>query len=321
MWFSIVMILLCSCSVVEKIGVRTTTPMLKNASKEMETETQWNLFKEALPANLKTMEGLLFLDPENSDLLLSLLKAYGALAFGVEETLYLEESLSQIEDGQHLAMTKAYYQRAIVYGQRYFSEHGIEYSDLMTRNRESLENFKKFLDEKLDSDNHDHIEAAFFLAQSLGGLINVDRGNFSLMSQLPLVKSLFDWSCGHNEKLNFGACQIFYGGYFSGRPKTLGGDEVKGKSAFLKGFKDFPDNYLIRISYLQYYVLPRLDQKEFNVQKEFLINAFNIWEKTNQWDIDKTPVIIKPDSARVNLLNAIAKKRFEILLQHERNLF
>lgn len=313
-------LILSSCGLVQKVGLRSTTGLIRQAAVEMETETNWPLFKDALPANLKTMEGLLFLDPTNADLLLSLLKAQNGLAFGVEETLLLEDTLSKREASFHRDQAKAFYERAIHYGQRYLLEKQVEYPKMMEEARESEAKLQEYLSAKLGGSGDD-VEAVFFFAQALGSLINLDRGNFSLMSQLPLVKSLFDWACSKDEKINFGACHIFYGSYEVGRPQALGGNLEKGKKHFTQAIAQYPDNLLIRVSYLQFYAIPKMDENEFKAQKEFLLKAFADWDQANKWDIDVTPLVLKPEAARINLMNAIAKTRFQTMLKYEKDLF
>ena len=55
-----------------------------------------------------------------------------------------------------------------------------------------------------------------------------------LVSNLPIVKGLFDWVCSKSPNINFGACDIFYGAYQAQRPLMLGGNPEKGKEIFLK---------------------------------------------------------------------------------------
>ena len=307
-----------SCSSFHKLGVRSATGVLKTAAKEMETESNWYLFKDAVPASLKTLEGLLFVDPTNKVLLLSLLKGHTIYGFGVGETLYLEDNYVNNQSTLNKEQAVAFYARAVQYGMRLLAELGISYDDIIKASKSTTHNISSLLDQELNPENVMDKEAVFFTAQSWGGLINLQRSDFFLMSQLGVVKDLFDWSCRHDPNINFGSCQVFYGTYETGRPKMLGGNMEKGIAHFQDGIKNHPDNLLIRTAYLQSYVIPAMDEKEYSVQKEFLTKKFSQLDKV--WNHGPNGELnIK--KSNLNLINAIARKRFEAIVKNEDEIF
>ena len=83
-----------ACGSLDKIAVNTVASILYDATYESEQENNWEQLKKGLPGNLKLMEGLRYLDPDNTDLLVSLVKGYTGQAFAVNETLYLDDYLA-----------------------------------------------------------------------------------------------------------------------------------------------------------------------------------------------------------------------------------
>ena len=141
--------------------------------------------------------------------------------------MMLEEELAggKTEMGRFQALLN--YSRALGFSQRYFKTRGFEMSEVISRMNED-NGIKKLLEKKLSHNKRD-LETVLFTAQSLGALINLQKDNMGLISQLSAVKAMFDWVCGINPTINFGTCDIFYGAYEAGRPVMLGGNPKKGK--------------------------------------------------------------------------------------------
>ena len=55
-----------------------------------------------------------------------------------------------------------------------------------------------------------------------------------------------------------------------GRPKMLGGDPVKAKGLFKALINKYPHNWLARIAYLRFYVIPMVDEEEFKREMDYL---------------------------------------------------
>lgn len=294
---------------------------------EAETEANWEMIQNGVPGNLKLLEGLLYVDPTNDDLLLALTKGYGAYGFAVSESLHLAEKFKEADFQPQKKQAIYHYSKAVQYGLRGLQEYEISDQDLFKGFKQGKGAIARLLNRNLDRDDQNHLELIIYTAQAWGGLINLQRDNYTLMSQLNLVKELFDWPCSIRPNIYFGLCDIFYATYYAGRPKMLGGDPVKGKNLYLKAIKKYPKNLLIRVAYLQFSVIPSLNEEEFQKQAAFLDTAFTEWEKKNQWEPDlegKKKSLYSEEIfqlKRVNIFNAIAKKRFEIMKKHTSDLF
>lgn len=313
------LVIFSSCSF-NTVAVNSVSSLLYNASNEAEAESNYEVFKNGVPGNLMLMEGLLAETPDNQEILLALTKGYAGLAFAVNETdMHNEEwSEAKTETGKNQALFN--YTRALNFGLRYLKSQKIELNDLLLKMNEP-QGIAHLLEKNL-ADNEKNQEIILFTAQSFAALINLQKDNISLVAQLPVAKSLFDWVCMKNPQINYGTCDIFYGAFEAGRPKMLGGNPEKGKEIFLRAISNHPHNWLIRTSYMQYYLIPQNDADGFQLQLEFLksrqaeFNAFHVYSsdpavKTVNWNKE----------SRLRLYQSLALKRFELMEKYQKSFF
>ncbi len=308
------------CGSIQKFTINTTATMLKEASKEIETDGNWEHFRMSTPGSLKFVEGMYYVEPKNLNLILTLEKGYGGYAFVVNETMYLEDRLAENNKEQNREQAIINYSKAIFYGTKYLELNGIKYDDLMVRSKEDGA-VVGYLNKYLNGKTIEDLEAVMFLGQSIAGLTNMQKNRQELLAQLPLVKALFDWSCGHKPDLNFGACDIFYGSYEASRPKMLGGNPQKGKEHFLDGINKYPHNWLIRAAFIQNYAIPTLDEDVYKKEKFILDNYAKLSAKDLEWSPLSKNINEAFVQKRLRLYQALAMKRFEIIKKYEKNLF
>jgi tetratricopeptide (TPR) repeat protein len=311
--------LLTSCGSLQKMALGPAATMIYQASEEIETESNWELFKDAVPANLKLIEGLLSIHPNNRDLLVSALKAYVGYAFAVYETLHLEEQLSNARQRPHREQALRLYSKALKHGFHYLALEGIEYSVLMRSMREEGA-IEALLEKNLRGKRLRDREAVMFTAQALGSVINLQREDMVMVGQLPVAKAMFDWVCAKDPGMNFGACPLFYGAYEAGRPAMLGGNPQLGLQYFERAIEAHPDNWLIAVGMIQFYVLPQYDEALYKKWRPKIRQWAQSFEREAQWrpPIGEPPAEVEP---RLKLYRAIALKRFEIIQKYEKNLF
>lgn len=300
------------------MAVGTTAGLLYDAAYEMETEPNWEHLKTGMGPNLKMVEGLYHLSPTDDDLLVALIKGYSAYAFAIFETEALADQLSGKSNSQAAATAQHFYSRAIQYGMEYFKEEGFSFDELMKATREEG-GVPALLSRKLPS-NLRAYEAVAFFAQALGGLINMKKDDMVLVAQLPIAKGMFDWVCVEKPDINHGACDLFYGAYEAGRPRMLGGNPEKGKEIFLAGIEKNPHNWLARIAYLQYYVIPMADEEEWGAQKKALNAAMKLQEEEMTWRPGRDVNVAFKDE-RIRAFQAVAMKRWSIIRKFEKDFF
>lgn len=305
-----------SCSSVNRIALNSTAKIMAQGADQMNHEPNWHLFQSSVPANIKMIESMSFADPENLRFLGMLAKAYGGYAFGVHETLYLDDFLADKWSGFHKDQAVSAYTKALNYGLDYFELKGIERE--LVFSKDAAKELPKRLDDKMDEED---LSAVFYTAQSLGGLINLQKSNMALLGSLGAVKAMMDWVCEDNMDFELGSCRLFYAVYEAGRPPMMGGDLERGKKLFLEFIEKYPLNLLGRITYIQHYVIPMMDEVEYARQREKLIKEFAEWEKVKNAG-ETSPGAKKYRAAsRFNLFNAIARERFKIIEKRKNNIF
>jgi hypothetical protein len=308
--------LFTSCSTVQKIAIGQTGEIVYKASFDQQIENDWQMFSTTLPSNLKLLESFLSQDPQNKNLLASMIKGYAAKGFGIDETRYLKDKFEDKDESIHRERALLSYTRALELGTVYFKASGLD-SSLLTNNISTPDKLKKYLNKKLSDDVRD-VEVVAYIGQALGGLINLQKSNMRVVAYVPVMKSLFDWSCEKNSKLAYGLCDLFYATYDASRPKMLGGDPLKGKRKFLAAIKKWPSNFLTRVTYIEQYAIPMLDDSEYRVQKLALSPLIQDFNKNKIWT---GQALSAPTKKYTNVYNMIAAKRMSIIEKYEGDIF
>jgi len=103
-----------------------------------------------------------------------------------------------------------------------------------------------------------------------------------------------------DETYNFAGVHLFYGSFYAARPPILGGNPEKGRSHFEKNL-EITDNsfYLTKYFLARYYAVQVQDRELFDT----LLNEIL------ELDLDSYP--------NIKLMNALAKKKTEHLLQNQ----
>jgi hypothetical protein len=83
--FSSALLILAGCST-GKMVVRGSQTIMDSGIEAMNSETDLQLARAAMPANLKLMEGMLLEDPDNIDLLLYAAQGFYGYSYGFIET-------------------------------------------------------------------------------------------------------------------------------------------------------------------------------------------------------------------------------------------
>lgn len=311
--------LLSSCSTFNKAAVGGSSDLIYNASNAVLAESNFDIFKNGVAGNLVLMEGLLAQSPKNQNLLATLNKGYAGYAFAVNETQMNEEEWGEAktEDGKKQALFN--YTRSLNFGIRYLKEEGIEFSDIVSRMNEP-QGIHQILDKKLSNDKRD-LEVVLFTAQSFAALINLQKDNMGFVSQLSAAKGMFDWVCQKDPSINYGTCDIFYGAYEAGRPQMLGGNPQKGKEIFLKAIGKHPHNWLIRTSYMQFYLIPQNDEDGFKEQM-LALKVFNE-EFSRYYIFDNESRVEGPWTREEGLrfYQTLALKRYDLMTHFQKKFF
>ncbi len=312
-------LLISSCSLLKTSSVNLFGEILTDATKSVEAQNSLDDFEKSTLANLQMAEGLFDLTKNNKKLLMSLIKGYSGYAFVVDETNWMEDSFNDLDFSIHKVNATLHYTKAIKFAEKFLSFYDINYKMLITASSKQ-NGIEQLLDSKIKDSDETAIEAIIYFAQALVSYINLKRDKISLIAQLPVTKGVFDWGCKKKPDIGFGLCDIFYASYYAGRPKMLGGQPSKGKKIFKNLIVNQKHNWLARVVYIQNYLIPMGDKKEYLKQKFFLENATRLHRKNLLWSPNEKNIEAFSQPA-IRLYQALAIKRFKIIKKFENDLF
>lgn len=302
-----------SCSLVRNVAVDTTSDLFKEASLEMESEPNWISFEQGTIANIKMLEGLHFVRPFNQKLLMALTKAYAGYAFGVWETRFIGDSFTVSKKPSfYKQQALLFYEKASYYGIKFLKERDLDYTKDLLPLMGQEKKLYKLLHKNINSADHSQLETLLYFSQAMASRMNLEKDNFTLINELPLVVSLMTWVCEKSPDIQHGACDLFFGSYHAARPTTLGGNPAKGLEHFDKAIAKYSYNILASVLKIQFYYIPLQLEGEIEMALREIEKKCKDWQALS-WKTKQT----RP----ANLLNGIACKRIEILEQQKKNFF
>jgi len=274
--------LLTACSMGQMV-VRGSQTILDSGIESMNRESDLQLARDAMPANLKLLEGMLLEDPKNTALLLYAAEGFYGYSFGFVE----------IEDP---ARAKLLYRRCYSHAQQALKLAGIDI-DPETAALEAVEAAVSKAGKKA-------VPALFWTASCLGKWIDLSRDDMSLVASLANTAALMQRVIDLDNEFYFGGAHMFFGVYYGGRAPMLGGDYARAETEFRRA-AEINNNKLLIVDLLQAEFLDRqrLDQQAFHQRLTAILAA---------------PDDLYPEMA---LVNGIAKQRAAILLDYEGDWF
>lgn len=311
--YFVILILISSCSSLQKWAVRRSSPVFHKAGEQLTKEDSWEFFKNSAPGNLKFLELVYLTDPNNMDLLPTVIKAHVGYAYAVPETLAFGEELSGSSDTFQKTEAIHHYTRALDYGVHYLSLRDISRKDLLSLPEEKLR-------EKMEKEiSRNDLVALVYTAQAWGSLINLQKDDIALVSQIPRVKILFDYVCRVSPDIENGICDIFMAQYEASRPKMLGGNPEKAKELYASAMKKYPYHLLVPVNMIQYIHLPAMDGEEYEKLATTLKAEFTEWASKKRENLADESKFSKHRD--LNLYNAVARKRLEMIEQNKKKIF
>jgi hypothetical protein len=310
--YLILLIFLSSCSSVQKWAVRRSSPVFHKAGEQLTKEDSWEFFKNSAPGNLKFLELVYLTDPDNMTLLPTVIKAHAGYAYAVPETLAFEDDLKGVESN-HKKEAIHHYTRALDYGVHYLGKRDISKDDLLNLPEEKL--LKKL---KSETDKDDLVAMAY-MAQSWASLINLQKDDVALVSQIPRVKIIFDYVCKMRPDIENGICDIFFAQYEASRPRMVGGNPEKARELYLAAMKKYPQHLLISVNFIQFILVPSMEAEEYEKIAATVRTELADWGSKKRDNLSDESKFRKHRD--LNLYNAIAKKRLEIIEQNKKTIF
>lgn len=278
----VLLLTISACGPVKNTAIKAVAPVLGNVNQAIFHQSDVQLVRDGLPANILLVEGLIRTAPNNYDMLVMATTAFTGLALIVEN--------------DEPERATALYDKAKDYGIRALRRHkGF---------RKSMDDGKPFHESiKLVNDKK-YLDALLWtgLAWGLNIMLNIDDP-MALVSATD-VKAIMGQVLKIDHTYFYGMAHVFFGSYYAILPSIFGGgpDVVQGE--FDKAFEISDNKFLLaRVFYARYYATLLLDEELFE-------NTLN--------EVIDSDVTALPEIA---FLNALAKEKAKRLLEDKDKYF
>lgn len=275
-------LLLSACST-GKMVVRGSQSIMDSGIEAMNSETDLQLARAAMPANLKLMEGMLLEDPGNLELLLYAAEGFYGYSYGFIET-------------EDKARAGGLYRRCYGYARQAMALRGFTV-DPETAAPDKLRT-------AVAGAGKEDVPVLFWSASCLGKWIDMNRDNLSGIAGLSNVAILMQRVIELDDTYYYGAAHLFFGVYYGGRAPMLGGDFALAEQHFERA-AEINDGKLLLVDLLHAEFLDRqqLDQAAFHQRLVGILEA---------------PDDLYPQMA---LINGISQYKAALLLENEADWF
>lgn len=279
---AIAVLLLSGCSTSQLVA-RGAAPLIDHGVTAMNRETDLELARASIPANLKMIESLLIADPGNVAYRVQAAMGFYGYALGFVEP----------DDRERAA---ALYRRALDHAQVALDHAGVTQA-MLTGDVAVLEQALAKLDARA-------VPALFWTAAAWGKWIELQLDDPARLAELPRVELLMRRVLALDETYYHGGAHLFFGVYYGGRAPMFGGDFARAARHFDRAAALNQNRLLLVEVYRAQYLFRQMgDRAAFHATLSRVIDA---------------PQGPDPD---LNLANALAKKQAAALLTQEDDLF
>jgi hypothetical protein len=271
-----------ACSAGQMVA-RASLPLLESGSIAMNRETDLELARDAIPANLKLIEGLIQELPDNAALRLQAAQGFYGYAYGFVED----------EDGARAARL---YERGLRHALQALVLAGFQ-GDLNALSPDALK-------QRLHGLGRDAVPALFWTASCWAKWIDMNRNDPARLAELGKAAALMQRVLELDDTYYYGGAHLFFGVYYGSRSPTLGGDFQRAAAEFDKA-RAINHGKLLLVDLLQAQYLARqaLDRRQFHQLLAAVVQA-------------------RPDLyPEMALANAIAQRKARALLAKEEEWF
>lgn len=262
---------------------RSSLSILDSGNIAMNRETDLELARAAIPANLKLIEGLILELPDNAELRLQAAQGFYGYAYGF------------IED-EDAARAAGLYRRGLQHALHALTVTGLT-GDIANLSLQELERRLAGLD-------RDALPALFWSASCWAKWIDMNRDDPARLAEMGKAAALMTRALELDENYYHGGPHLFFGVYYGAKPPMFGGDFARSAQHFDKA-RAASDGKLLLVDLLraQYLARQQLDRRQFHERLTTVVNA---------------PTGIFPEMA---LANAIARRKAGQMLKKEEEWF
>ncbi len=265
-----------------ELTVKASMPMIDGSVIALNRETDLQLAKDAIPANIALMEGMIINSPDNKALRNYAAQAYYGYAYG-----FIEDT-----DSKRAA---SFYRRGLNHALHNLQQSGLE--------KNSLSGDLTLLQTKINALDKADIGALFWAASNWAKWIDHNRDQAEAIADLPRAVMLMQRALDLDETYFMAGPHLFFGVYNGSRSPMLGGNYPLAKKHFDRARK-LNSNQLLIVDLLQAQYLDRqmYQQEKFHQRLNKLIDT-------------KTTII------DFSLINNIARHKAKQLLKMEDEWF
>jgi tetratricopeptide (TPR) repeat protein len=235
------------------MAVQAALPLVESQVLAMQEERDPELAKQAIPANLKILEGLLKQDPDNTWILENLAEGFCGYAFSFLEDTEPERASSLYERGKDYAI------RATI-----IRTGREKWQDL------SLDEWSHALNEVQAS----HQPALYWMGQCWGSWLMQNLDSVEVFADIPRLEKLMNKVHDLNPSFHYAGPHLFLGTFYGGRSKMLGGNPEKSRHHFERALELTENKYLLaRLFFAKTYAVQYQDRKLFKLQLQEVLQA------------------------------------------------
>jgi hypothetical protein len=266
-----------------QIVVRSTQPILDGGIVAMNRETDLELARQAMPANLKLLEGMIVEDPGNTRLRLYAAEGFYGYTFGFVEQ-------------QDSTRARQLYRRCYEHARAALQQEGVTLDPETSAPAD--------FEAAVEKAGRDAVPAMFWAASCLANWVSLNRSSPAGIAELASAATLMQRVMTFDETFYHGGPHLFFGVYYGGRSPLFGGDFRRAEENFRRASEINHDNLLIvYVLQAEYLDRQRLDREAFHQHLTHVIEA---------------PDNLAPDLA---LMNAVAKQQAARLIKAEDEWF
>jgi hypothetical protein len=227
--FSLLFSLLGAGCDMTRFTARSSAGLFDRAAPAFDEQADYEFAKQAAPASIMQIEGILRIEPEDERLLLAGARAWTSYAFGfIEEEAQIVEARGDSAGADwQWARARRMYLRARELGRRLLERRAKGSERALGGGPDRLREFlvREFRD-RTDA------EALLWTGSAWGAAIDISRDNPALLADLPLARALVERSVELDESYYEAAGHVFLGTGDASLSRTLGGDPEAGRRHF-----------------------------------------------------------------------------------------
>lgn len=245
-------LMLVGCSP-SRMAVQAALPLMESQILAMQEERDPELAEQAIPANLKILEGLLKQDPDNTWILENLAEGFCGYAFSFLEDTDPERASTLYERGKDYAL----HATSIRTGREKWQ--GL-----------SLDEWSQALDEVEVS----HQPALFWMGQCWGSWLLQNLDSVEAFADIPRLEKLMVKVHDLDPSFHHAGPHLFLGAFYGGRSKMLGGNPEKSRHHFEKALELTENKYLLaNLLFAKTYAVQNQDRELFKLQLQKVLQA------------------------------------------------